>query len=285
MADAPVHRPAAEPAPVAAAAPVVEPAPVVSPDPAPVAAEPKVEAPAQPEIKRADAEPTMLEAAGQVPNPDAPATDAKPADAPKPEEKPADPAKPVEPTAEAKPPEPAKAEPVKYEAFKLPEGARPDDPAFVEATGILSELGVPQERAQALVDKHIGAMNAYATQLQQRQHDVFAETRAEWRKQIMADPVLGGAGHQTAMARVARMRDLFVPAADRKAFDDFCRLTGAGDHPVFHKLMYSVGARFDEPAPAPQPNNPAPDRGGNAKRGAAGRYNHPSSVARRQNGA
>ena len=264
----------------------VDPAPAAAPVPEaaqPVAAETKTEAPVQPEIKRADAEPTLLEMIGADKPADAAAEGAKPEEV-KAEEKPAE-AKPPEPAAEVKPPEPAKPEPIKYEAFKLPEGARPDDPAFVEATTILSELGVPQERAQALIDKHVGAMNAYAQQLSQRQHDVFAETRAAWRTEVMADPLLGGAGHKTAMAAVARMRDLFVPADERKAFDDFCRLTGAGDHPVFNKLLYRASLRFDEPAPAPQPQNPAPDRGGNAKRGAASRYNHPTSVARRQNGA
>lgn len=282
MADPVVDPAAPAAAPVAVAAPVVE-APKPAPEAAPAAAvvEQPAAAPAETTLKRADETPSLIETAGKPKDPETPSE--KPAaEAAKPE----DAAKPAEPVVEAKPPEPVKVEPVKYEAFTLPEGARPDDPAFVEATTILSELGVPQDKAQALVDKHIGAMDAFRTQLEQRQHDVFAETRASWRKEIMADPVLGGAGHQTAMARVARMRDLFVPAADRKAFDDFCRLTGAGDHPVFHKLMWNVGQRFDEPVSAPTPNNPPPDRGGNAKK-ARGKalYDHETSERARQNGA
>lgn len=297
MAEAPVHRPAAEPAHAAVAAPVVEaapaPAPIIEAAPvvAPVAAEPKADAPVQPELKRADAEPTLAELAGgngDVPTPalDEPVKpgveDPKPADAPKPEDKPADdPAKPVEAPVEAKPEAP-KVEPVKYEPFVLPDGARPDDPKFLEATTVMSELGIPQDKAQALIGHHVGAMNDYAAHLAQRQHDAFAETRHGWRVETMADAQMGGAGWKTSQAAIGRMRDLFVPKEERKAFDDMCRLTGCGDHPVFNRLLWRIAQRFDEPAPAPQPASPAPDRGGSAKRS---RYTHPSSVARREAGA
>jgi hypothetical protein len=304
LADAPVHRPDLTPA-----APAAEPAaPVAAPVAAPIAAEPAAPAqPAAPEIKRADAAPSLLEA--DVAKPDAPAP-AEPAaaepspDAPKPEgEKPTEPAPAVDPAKPAEPApvaaEPVKPQPLKYENFtlpdevKLPDGIQLDQKRVDEVGAIFAEHQVPEPIARSLLGKHVAAMNEFRAATVQNQHDVFAKWRADRRAEIMADPVLGGAGHQTAMARVARMRDMVLTGKTeaettklRNEFNEFARLTGAGDHPVFARMLYNFGAMFDEPAPAPIPANPAPDRGGNAKRGAAGRYNHSSYVAARQrNGA
>lgn len=291
MADAPVHRPAETVAPAAVAA--IE-APVAAVAPEPVVADPV--APEATVALTTDA-PTLLEtAAAEPPAADAPKPeDAKPADgekpaepaadAPKPEDaaKPED--KPAEKPAEAKPPEPAvepvKPEPVKYEAFELPEGVKLDDAPLSAATAILGEYGVPQDKAQALVALHAKTMQDYAAHLSAEQHRVFAETRTAWQNEVKADPVLGGAGFQTAMARVARTRDLFVPADKREAFNTFLKATGAGDHPIFLRMMHAIGERFDEPAPAPIPRNGPPDRG----KGPGGRrkalYDHPTSSTNR----
>lgn len=174
---------------------------------------------------------------------------------------------------------PPAAEPVTpvYEPFTLPEGITAEPERLAAYTETLGKFGVSQEAGQALIDMHAAQMQQYATHLASEQHRVFAETRKGWRDQVMADEEIGGAGHQTAMAAVARMRDLLVPERNRGAFNEFLRVTGAGDHPEFLRLMHSAARAFDEPAiPAaphrPPPNNGMPPRG---TRGAV--YDHPSS--------
>jgi hypothetical protein len=233
---------------------------VVVPEAAPVAAEPVTEAAPTPEIAQHTDIPSLLEEAG---NP----ADANPED--------------VKPAEDAKPAE-VVAEPLKYEPFTLPEGVKLDEERVGEYTGILSEYGIPQEAGQKLLDLYTNAAKTFVEHTSAEQHRVFGEVRAAWRSEIMADPEMGGSGYHTTSAAVARMRDLFVPENDRQAFNDFLRVTGAGDHPQFWKLLHRVSQRFDEPSPAPLPNGPAPDAG--RMTGAKGRraslYTHPSSQRR-----
>jgi hypothetical protein len=183
----------------------------------------------------------------------------------------------VEPkTAEAKPPEPAPAalEPIVYPEWKLPEGVQPDKEALSQYSAILAEHRIAPEVGQALLDKHTAAMQQYRDHLAVEQHRVFGETRAQWNREIMADPELGGAGHQTAMGAIARMRDRFISSArpgteqyrsDESAFNQFLAITGAGDHPQFHKMLHRIAAVLDEPR-LPPPNAGAPPNGGAPKK-------------------
>lgn len=187
--------------------------------------------------------------------------------------------KPAEKPAEAKPAEtPAETPAAKYEPFKLPEGIEPDTKRIEAFTEIAAKHNLPQDAAQSLVDLHTATMAAYRDQLLQAQHTAFAETRAGWVNQIKADPILGGAGFETAKMAAARMRDLLVPEAHRAEFAAFMRDTGAGDHPALFRMLHNAARLFDEPAAPPMPARPVPDRGGNGKLSRPqAMYDHPSS--------
>jgi hypothetical protein len=74
----------------------------------------------------------------------------------------------------------------------------------------------------------------------------------------MADEELGGAGYNTTMGSIARMRDMFVPENRRDEFESFLSTTGAGDHPGFLRMMHNLARVFDEaPMPPPGPRPPA----------------------------
>jgi hypothetical protein len=230
--------------------------------------------------------PSLLEtlrAPGEVaeaPKPDAPAV-VEP-------EKAAEPAapeapKPVEPPA----PEPVVLEPIVYPEWKLPEGIQPDKEALGKYSEILGEHRIAPEVGQALLDKHTEAMRQYAEHLSREQHRVFGETRANWNKEIMADPELGGAGHQTAMGAIARMRDRFISSAkpgtdqyksDESAFNQFLAITGAGDHPQFHKMLHRIAAVLDEPRLPPPNAGPVPNGGAPKRTGMASIYRNSSDA-------
>lgn len=211
-----------------------------------------------------------------------PPVEAKPADAPaeakpdgekpaekkaeaKPEEKPAE--KPVE----AKPPEavPEKVAPeaVAY-AYELPETLKLDDATKGQFHGALDAFRAdPEKGAQGLINLHNKTMQQFADNLRTEQYRVFNETRRGWQNEVLADPEIGGAGHQTAMGAIARMRDLLVTEKDRPAFEEMLRITGAGDHPQFLKILHNA-ARFMDEAPLPPPNpKPAPNNGKPPARG------------------
>jgi hypothetical protein len=291
MADPVTPAPAAPELPLtggaaAPEAPVTVSATASAPDPAapPVTPEP-IKEPTTPEpIKTAAETPSLLEEIGAPEKPaETPKPEEKPSDKPseKPAEKPAE-AKPADKSAEVKPAEPVKPEPVAYE-YTVPETIKMDDALKgTFHTALDTFRADPAKGAQGLIDLHNQAMTDYATHLAAEQQRVFSETRKEWRKQVMADEQLGGSGYQTTMKAVARMRDMAVPEKDRASFNEFLRVTGAGDHPAFLRAMHNFARYFDEPGLPPP--NPTPPPGNGTRGGSRGRvlYDNQRSSTNRQ---
>lgn len=230
---------------------------------------------------------SLLETLGEKPvvvEPEAP----KPETEAKPEE--------AKPEGEVKPAEPeiVQPEPIAYEAFKLPEGIEPVQEQIGKYTEILGKHRIPQEVGQELLDLHTAALSEYAaTRAEQTladQHSAFATVRADWVKQAMGDSQIGGAAWDTAKGVIARSRDLFVSgsksgtpeyAKDMAEFNDFLRITGAGDHPAFLKFLHNVGRRFDEPGLPPSNIKPSPNNGVAPRRpGLRNIYNKDTTYAR-----
>lgn len=207
----------------------------------------------------------MLQAAGDPP----PAKTPDPEDkkdgqdkaAPDPEPAPAE--KPAEKPAEAEPPAAAPTEPIKYELKYGEVAAKPEE--IADLTKLFQEDRIPADKAQRYVDLHIKQFTDFAQQFvqeqAQQQQKAFSDTREGWRKQVMSDPEIGGAGHVTAMTAIARVRDHLVTPAERQAFDDFCLYTGAGDNPAMLKMMHRMAAILDEPAPPAPGTKPPADIG------------------------
>lgn len=255
---------APEPAPAPAAP---EPAPAPPAEPAP--AEPAAPAAAAPEptlLQKHDAEVAAAEAAAK------PAEPAKPADAPA--AKPADPAEPPKPgeapAAEAA--APATPEPVEYK-YELPETIQMDDATRGSFHTALDAFRAdPAAGAQGLIDLHNQTMQQYADHLQQEQVRVWNETRKAWQTEVMADEQLGGAGFQTTMGAIARMRDLLVAEPHRAAFDNFLTVTGAGDHPEFLRILHNAARIYDEAPMAPPNARPPATNGAAPARGLRSLY-------------
>ena len=288
--------PAPQPEPVAAPVPAAEPVKAAEAAPAPVVAADDLNAPPseRPTLLEKAAEAAAAKDAAKPAEKPAEAADkaAKPAEAAKAPEKPGEKAAAA---AVAKPAEPAApAATIDFTKFKLPDALKDttaDNPRMVEFSGALQEaLANPQDAGQKLLDLHAAAMTEYADQTLKNQIKAFNETRNGWAKDVMGDAQIGGAGHDTAMGAIARMRDMLVStaqpgskeyAADHKALDTFLRVTGAGDHPVFLRMLHNAARYFDEPGLPPDNPQPPPDNG--RQNGARKRilYDHPRSTANR----
>lgn len=232
------------------------------------AAADKPQAPAAAAPAIPEPEPSLL---SKKPEPAKPA-EAADAEAKKPE--PAEAAKP----AEAAPPEvPKPPEPVEYD-YVLPETIKLDDALKTEVHKALDDFRAnPKGGAQALFDLHATQMQEFANQTLANQFATFAKTRESWRKELMADPELGGAGFNTSQGAIARMRDQLVSTAkpgseqfkkDWADFESFVKVTGAGDHPVFHRILHNAARWLDEPqaADAPAGIQPTKNNGKNPRR-------------------
>ncbi len=299
------------PAPSPEAAPSSAPAPSLAPEAsgaAPAAAEaPASAAPTGDQTKPSEApapevsrDPTLLEThdaeakaaekkEDEKPSePDKKAEDKAP-DA-KPEAKPED-KKPDEKPAEAKPDEkPAEPAPLEFELPEPLKATKPDDAMLAEFKTILTEGGEPKAVGEKLLNLYAKGMQAYHEHMRQEQVRAFNEVCDQWRTAAKADPQIGGAGHQTAMKAIARARDLLVSRAkpgtpeyqsDMDAFNQFLRATGAGDHPVFLRILHNASRYFDEPAPPRVPGNPPKDNGRAGNR-ASVLYDNPRSHVNRQ---
>jgi hypothetical protein len=225
------------PVPAAPAVPVEAPAPVVAP-----AAEPAPVVPEAPAAPAVEPEKSLLETFGEQAPP------------------PAEPAPPFD---------------YKYE---LPTTLTVDDTQRAELHSALDTFRTnPTEGAQALLDLHAAKMQEFADKTLENQVKAWNETRQTWRDAVKADEQLGGPGYQTTQAAIARMRDLFVPKAERAGFTEFLRVTGAGDHPAFLRMLHNVARRFDEAGPPPPNPQPPNDIGKAPKQGRSSLYDHPSS--------
>lgn len=185
--------------------------------------------------------------------------------------------KPEDKKAEVEPPVAAAPEPAAIEwDFKLPETLKADDATIGKFKDALNGLIKPKEgetpshAAQRLLGMHNDALVQYDKLVRENQVKAWNETRAGWRTQALADPEIGGAGHNTAMGAIARVRDALVSDAkvgsarynnDVKELNDFLRTTGAGDHPVFLKILHRAARYVDEPSAPTVKATPAPDAG------------------------
>jgi len=162
---------------------------------------------------------------------------------------------------EVKPP----LEPMKYEDFKVPEnlgdGIKIDKDQVNEYTKIIGEYRVPQEAAQKLMDMYLNGVKTVQDRMVQTQWDVFNNIQTEWRNQVLSDPIIGGAGHDTAMQKIASVRNMLVPRERMKAFNEFLNITGAGNHPEFIHMMYRASKILDTPEPPKSQANPVHERG------------------------
>lgn len=181
-------------------------------------------------------------------------------------------AKPVEvvtPAPEAaKPAEPVVAEtptlaPIDYFAkLNIPETLKVDDAMKGDVTKAFDAFRTdPNAGAQALIDLHNKTMQNYAEQLRADQYRVFNETRRNWQNEVRSDPQIGGSRFQTSMGDIAKVRDALVPEKDRPAFESFLRVTGAGDHPVFLKMLHNAARYLGEPSLPPAGAKPVPNNG------------------------
>lgn len=205
--------------------------------------------------------------------PDKPAEE-KPAEPPKveakPEEKPApDKVDPEAPATEEAAPEPAPAvlEPIDYFAadggLVIPETLKLDDAMRGEVATVFEAFRAdPKKGAQALLDLHAKQMGEFAKHVESEQWRVFREMGENEFKRIMADPVLGGAGHDTAMAKVFGVRDIVVsdakPGTERyqRELDEFntaMRISGAGNMLPIVRAFYNA-SKFVREASPPPPN-------------------------------
>ena len=216
------------------------------------------------EVTKVDApkpEPSLLEAAAGKPKADAPK-----ADTPAPEVKAEVKATP-DPAADATLETPAPA-PVKYEAFKLPEGLKLDDKKVSEFTEIIGARQIPQEEAQKLLDLYIADRQADAAAMQAEQRRVWDSLIDGWKTELRKDPQLGGNRLETTLSMAKAVIEEYGGSPEQvRELLAHTSNNGMGNFPGFVRLLHNIGkalnvfedsivpANAQPPKPAKTPGN------------------------------
>ena len=164
----------------------------------------------------------------------------------------------VEPEA-AKPaeaevaPEPAPT----YEAFKLPEGFTVPEDRMGAFTELAGKQRLSQEDAQSFLDLHAETMKTVQAAMDQRQRDVFDQTRAGWRDQFAKE----AGNRRDTMLQDAKwaISELEPDEAKRKEVWSALSFSGMGDHPAIIRLLSNAAGKMRERTAPATPL--APERG------------------------
>ncbi len=168
---------------------------------------------------------------------------------------------PVTPPSSETPPVEPVAEPPKAEEapetssapaydLKLPEGFTADDALLTDAQAVFAEVGVPADKAQALIDLYTKA----ATKANEAALAAYTTQQTEWLATINAMPEFQGATKETSLQAIGRLWDIYGTPEAKEALN----LHGIGNNPALAKFMLNLANALDEgvsvPAGRPAPN-------------------------------
>lgn len=158
---------------------------------------------------------------------------------------------PPEPTAEEKTAaetakaaeavEARKALSASYE-IKAPEGFELVDEQLTPVKELFSELGVPKDGAQKLIDLYASNASALAQQIEAGNAKAWTDLHTEWQGVIDKDPEYGEAKLPETKASITKVMDQFGSPELRQAFD----LTGADKHPAVFKFLAKLSGALTE---------------------------------------
>lgn len=124
-------------------------------------------------------------------------------------------------------------EPVTYE-FKTPEGVELDSGLADKFKAIASELKLPADGAQKVVDLYASVRQAEA--------EAFAKQVSEWGDAVKADKEIGGDKLPENLAAARKVIDTFGSDEIRSLLDS----TGMGNHPEVVRMLVKVGKAISE---------------------------------------
>ena len=153
-----------------------------------------------------------------------------PADPNKPSDSKNDPDKPGDTD---KPDEPSKDVPEAYEKFSLPEGFEYDEGKAKEFGALARELGLPQDKAQRLVDMYVGNLQQGLS----AQIEAVAARNKGWQEAARNDKEFGGADFERNLAVANEgLRRLGTPE-----LISYLEESGLGNHPEVIRLCWRAG--------------------------------------------
>jgi hypothetical protein len=192
--------------------------------------DPAKDEPAPAAVEKTDAE-KAAEAAGEKPKTEAEKAAADAAAA-------TDPAK--DATAEAQPPAP-----IKYEAFKLPDGVTLDEARIGKFAEIAGPAQVNQEVAQNLLNLHVEEIQRVHQQAVDNQRKVWNTYIDTITNELRKDPELGGNRMETSLSMAKAVVEEYLPPAEAAEYCALLSHNGMGNHRLQVKLLHEIGRKLN----------------------------------------
>jgi hypothetical protein len=209
----------------------------VSPEPAPAEAD-------KGEVKEAKADGEKPEAKAEEPKPDA--------------DKATDPVK--EATAELQPPAP-----VKYEAFKVPDGIKLDDKELGKFTEVLGSAQVKQEDVQKLVDLYTAERQRDFETARTEQREHWNKLNDTWKTDTRKDEKLGGNRLETSLSMAKAFIEEYGGSKEQvRELMAHLNNNGMGNFIGFIRLAHNAATAlniFEDSVVSANPSTPKEERG------------------------
>lgn len=120
----------------------------------------------------------------------------------------------------------------------MPEGFTVDDGALKTFKESAKKLGLDSAKAQAVLEGYV----ALDKQRAQADEAAFQKQAAEWAKQVLSDPEVGGDKLPAAKVDVKRALDKF----GGKELVGLLQQAGLSSHPVVFKTLAAIGRALKE---------------------------------------
>lgn len=149
-----------------------------------------------------------------------------------------------EPAAEGDKPAGAPVVPEAYE-FKMPEGVELDEATLPMVQDLFKELGLPQDKAQAVLEKLLEidqARQPSPEQVQQQYEQQAMDLNKQWADECMKLPELGGENFNKSLETASKVMVQFGTPELR----NFLTYSALGSHPEFFKFINSIGSAMSQ---------------------------------------
>lgn len=134
--------------------------------------------------------------------------------------------------------------PEAYE-FKMPEGEELDEAAAPMVQELFKELGLPQEKAQEVLNKLLEidkARQPSPEQIQQHYEQQASELNKNWGEECRKLPELGGDNFNKSLETCSQVMVKFASPELR----DFLTFSALGSNPEFFKFVHAIGSAMSQ---------------------------------------
>lgn len=129
--------------------------------------------------------------------------------------------------------------------FKLPEGEQLDEKALPMVQDLFKELGLPQDKAQAVMDKLLEIDQARQPTVEQIQHaqmEAITKLNEAWSKECRELPEIGGENYDASLKTCLNVITRFATPELR----EMLTYSGLGSNPHFFKFIHAIGSSMSE---------------------------------------